>query len=322
MLKTLLTLLIILVGVADSFPQSAPSDDENIPYLVTFGADSKTSWGDDDHCQIFFFRIPVSQTNPIYIRVYDPETGGELDEVKDDFNTIIRFSVYGGHGCYSDKDAQAIAPVGNYKSGIMLASQAFGTDPKYAKKYFTFGPFNPYEGEFVDKLGGRIFKVIAQGISGDDGNLYRYFLSTSPDKNLPVEGGNVFTYKYHFRLPNEQSQVCQIYPYIDDKTISIEISNFDCDNDGQINIISVAKNGILCDVSADDNWVIRKFPILEEEKNASVEIQFVKNKTLKILNNNMVIMVRNQYGLSLPFFVLPIGGIPIYKPKIRMKGIQ
>ena len=322
MLKPFLTLFIILIGLADVFPQSAPSVEENIPYLVTFGGESKSSWGDDDFCQIFFFKIPLSQTNPIYIRIYDPETGGELDEPKGDFNTTVKFSVYGGTGCWSDKDAQATSPVGNYKSGTLLASKAFGEDPKYDKKYYTFGPFNPFEGEKIDKLGGRIFKIITQGITGDDGNLYRYFLSTNPDKNIPVEGGNFFTYKYHFRLSNDQNQVCQIYPYVDDKTISIEISNFDWDNDGKIKIISVAKNGVLCDISGEDNWIKRKFPIVEDEKNTSIEVQFEKNKTLKVLNNNVVVMVRNQYGLSLPFYVLPIGGIPIYKPKIQMRGIK
>jgi len=322
MLKHFLTLLFILFVSAAGFSQSAPTAEENIPYLVTFGGDSESSWGDDDFCQIFFFKIPASQTKPIYLRLYDPGTGGEFDEPKGDFNTAVKFSVYGGYGCWSDKDAQATAPVGNYRSGNLLGSQSFGNEAKYDKSYYTFGPFNPFEGELVEKLGGRIFKIIAQGISGDDGNLYRYFLSTNPDKNTPVEGGNFFTYKYHLRLPNDQNQVCQIYPYVDDKTISIEISNFDWDNDGQIKVISLAKNGVNCDISGENNWSKSKFPILEDEKNTSIEVQFVKNKTLKVLNNNVVVMVRNQYGLSLPFYVLPIGGIPIYKPKIRMKTIK
>ena len=142
---------------------------------------------------------------------------------------------------------------GNYKSGYLLSSKSFGIDPKYDKKWYSFGPFNPSEGEYVEKLGGHVFKIIAQGISGDDGNIYKYFLSTSPVENIPVEGGNFFTYKYHFRLSDDQKHVCQIYPFVDDKTISIEISNFDWDNDGIIRIFSVAKNGILCDVSGEDN---------------------------------------------------------------------
>lgn len=321
MVKCLFIIPFILTFLRHSYSQSAPAVDENIPYLVTFGADSKTSWGDDDFCQIFFFKVPSSQKDPIYIRVFDPDTGGDLDELKGEFNTTVRFSVYGGTGCWSDKDAQGTSPVGNYKSGVLLATKVFGDDPKYDGKYYTFGPFNPYEGEYVEKMDGRVFKVIAQGVSGDDGNLYRYFLSTSPDENIAVEGGNVFTYKYHFRLYNDQKQVSQIYPYVDDKTVSIEISNFDWDDDGTIKIISVAKNGVSCPISGQDNWVKKVFPIVDEEKNTSIEIQFVKNQSVKVLNNNVEIVVKNQYGTSLPFFVLPIGGVPVYKPKIQMKGI-
>jgi hypothetical protein len=301
------------------FSQSAPAIDENIPYLITFGGDAKTSWGDDDFCQIFYCIIPPSQTGPVYIRVYDPDTGGDLDELKGEFNTIVNFSIYGGNDCWSDTAAQVLKNSENIKSGYLLSSKSFGNEPKYDKKWYSFGPFNPSEGKFVEKLGGRVFKIVAQGISGDDGNIYKYFLSTNPNENVAVEGGNWFTYKYHFRLSDDQKHVSQIYPFADDKTISIQISNFDWDNDGIIRIFSVAKNGILCDVSGENNWVIREFPIVDEEKNSTVEIQFIKNQSVQIRNNNVVVIVRNQYGISLPFYVVPIGGVPVYSPKIRMK---
>jgi hypothetical protein len=317
--KYALIILFILESGIPLFSQLAPAIDENIPYLVTFGGNSDPAWGDDDFCQIFFCVIPSSQTDPVYIRIYDPDTGGDIDELKGDFNSIINFSIYAGKGCWSDTAAQSIHPTGNYKSGYLLSSKSFGVDLKYDKKWYTFGPFNPLEGEYNEKLGGRAFKIIAQGISGDDGNLYKYFLSTNPAENVAVEGGNFFTYKYHFRLSDDQNHICQIYPYVDDKTISIEISNFDWDNDGLIRIFSVAKNGILCDASGENNWIIRKFQIVDEEKNSSIEIQFRKNQSLQVRNNNVVIAVRNQYGISLPFYVVPIGGVPVYSPKIRMK---
>lgn len=319
MKKHVLIILFLLKAWSSLFSQSAPASDENIPYLMTFGANASTSWGDDDFTQIFFCVIPSSQNKPIYIRIYDPDTGGDLDEAKGEFNTIVNFSVYAGKGCWSDTAAQSIHPRGNYKSGYLLSSKSFGVDPKYDKKWYTFGPFNPSEGEFVEKLGGRVFKIIAQGVSGDDGNMYKYFLSTSPVENIAVEGGNFFTYKYHFRLSDDQKHVSQIYPYVDDRTISVEVSNFDWDNDGIIRIFSIAKNGIPCDVSGEDNWVVRKFPIVEEEKNSTIEIQFIKSQTVQVRNNNVVVAVRNQYGESLPFFVIPIGGVPVYSPKIRMK---
>lgn len=301
------------------FSQSAPAIVENIPYLMTFGGNSSTSWGDDDFCQIFFCIIPPSQTGPVFIRVYDPDTGGDLDEAKGEFNTLVNISVYGGNDCWTDTAELIVNKGGNYKNGYLLASKSFGNDPQYDKKWYSFGPFNPSEGKNVEKLGGHVFKIIAQGISGNDGNIYKYFLSTSEVENIPVEGGNLFTYKYHFRLSDDQKQICQIYPFIDERTISIQISNFDWDDDGTIRIFSVSKNGILCPVSEEDNWIIREFPILAEEKNSSIEIQFMKNQSVQVRNNNVVIAVRNQYGISLPFYVVPIGGVPVYSPKIRMK---
>jgi hypothetical protein len=312
-------ILLILQGGIPLFSQSAPAVDENIPYLMTFGGNAVTSWGDDDFCQIFFCIIPPSQTGPVYVRVYDPDTGGDLDEVKGVFNTIVTFSIYGGKDCWSDTSEMIVDKAGNYKRGFLLSSKSFGADPQYDKKWYSFGPFNPSEGKYVERLGGRVFKIIAQGISGDDGNIYKYFLSTSQGANNAVEGGNLFTYKYHFRLSDDQKQICQVYPFVDDRTISIQVSNFDWDNDGIIRIFSVAKNGILCDVSGEDNMVKREFPIVAEEKNSTVEIQFIKNQTVQVRNNNVVIVVRNQYGISLPFYVVPIGGVPVYSPKIRMK---
>ena len=72
-------------------------------------------------------------------------------------------------------------------------------------------------------------------------------------------------------------------------------------------------------MSGEDNWIVRDFPIVAEEKNSTVEIQFTKNQTVQVRNNNVVIIVRNQYGISMPFYVVPIGGVPVYSPKIRMK---
>jgi hypothetical protein len=50
--------------------QPVPGKDENIPFLVTFGKEGKTSWGDDDFYQIFFFSILKDYTKPVYIRVF------------------------------------------------------------------------------------------------------------------------------------------------------------------------------------------------------------------------------------------------------------
>ena len=325
MLITLNKIVFTILGCSLFFTglsQSVPAEDENIPYLVTFGGASDKSWGDDDFCQIFFFMIPKTYSKPIYIRVFDPDTGGEIDELKGEFNTTIKFSVYGGKGTWSEEAAKSTDPAGKYESGILLDSRSFDNNSKYDQSWHTFGPFNPLEGEFSEEFNGYIFKVIAKGISGDDGNLYRYFLSTDKSENKPIEGSNVFTYEYTFRLSNNQNNVSQIYPYIDDKVISVKILNFDWDDDGFIRVVSVAKRGELCAISGEGDWKTTQLPVVESELNTSMEIQFIKNRGKLVANNNVVIIVQNQYGVSLPFYVIPIGGIPVYNPSLRMKAID
>lgn len=310
-----LSAVIIAMGAAEAQP--VPAGDENIPYLMTFGPKSGTSWGDDDFSQTFFFLIPKSFSQPVYIRVYDPDVSGTTDELNGIFDTRMNYSIYGGRESYSGKDAQETQPVGNYKSGNLLAAKSFGNQPEYDNKWYTFGPFNPTEGELIQKFNGYIFKVICDGLSGDDGNLYRFYLSTKPGENKPIEGANAFAYEYSFRMHDNPMEVSHIYPYVDDRTISVKLSNFDWDSDGFIRTVSVARKGQLSKVSAEDNWIEDEFKIFDEEKNTSLDIQFIKRKTPAVKNNNVVVNVRNQYGELLPFYVIPIGGVPKYKPDIK-----
>jgi hypothetical protein len=279
---------------------------------MTFGTKAGTSWGDDDFSQTFFFLIPKNFNQPIYIRVYDPDVSGTTDELNGVFDTKMMYSVYGGKDSYSSEDARNTQPTGKYKSGVLLASKTFGNQPEYDNKWYTFGPFNPSEGEYVDKFGGYILKVICDGLAGDDGNLYRYYLSTKMDENRPVEGANAFAYEYTFRMHDDPAEVSHIYPYVDDKTISVELSNFDWDSDGLIRIVSRARKGQISKASGENEWVNYEFGIYEEEKNSSLDIQFIKRKSPPVRNNNVVVNVRNQYGELLPFYVIPIGGVPKY----------
>ncbi len=299
--------------------QPVPAYDENIPYLMTFGNKAQTSWGDDDFSQTFFFLIPKEYTNPIYIRVWDPDCGGAHDEIRFGFNTRTTYEIFGGEDCWEPDDAKGIDPVGNYKSGNLIAFQSFTEDPRYDEKWYTFGPFNPTEGEWVENWEGYVFKIIVEGVEGDDGNLYRFYLSTDADNNRDVEGGNAFAYEYSFRLHNNNSEVSHIYPYVDDQAISVKQMNWDWDNDGIIRIVSVARKGQLTEISGEDEWGVDEFQILDEEKNSSLDLQLHKRKDALVKNNNVVINVRNQYDKVMPFFVIPLGGVPKYKYTIGVK---
>src|SRR5688572_3902020 len=175
--------------------QAVPSEEEKIPFVCTFSKDSDKGWGDDDFVQIFFFVVPESYKKPLYIRVFDPDLGGSYDENHLAFSSKTRFSVYGGSKAHSDPAAQSPELSANYKSGVPLKTQVFGNDSKYDNKWFTLGPFNPAEGELQPMVGGRVFKVVIEGLEGDDGNLYRLFLSSEAGSNESIEGGNGFAYE-------------------------------------------------------------------------------------------------------------------------------
>lgn len=312
-LSILLSFQILIVS-----GQSVPASEENIPFLITFGAQSETAWGDDDFSQSFFFIIPESWKKPFFIRVYDPETGGAHDEIRGTPDTKTTFTVYGGAGTISDPDASNAQPVGNYNSGTVLGSRTFDDNIKFDSKWFSFGPFNPVEGEYMPEYKGYVFKIIAQGISGNDGNLYRYFLSSVSSDNKIVEGANAFTYEYSFRMWDEGGSVSHIYPFVSNKVISIKIHTFDFDNDGQVRIVSQAKKSEKVTISGDNLWASSIHPITEKEKNSSLDIQLIKLK--RSVNNNVVFYITNQYGELLPFYTSPIGGVPKYPYEIKHRS--
>lgn len=325
-LRICLTVLAVALG---SWPemkgQPVPGTDERIPFLVTFGKNGDISWGDDDFSQTWFFAIPKDYKGKFYIRVFDPDTGGENDEGKGPWDTKMQYSLYGGKGVdpelEANQDSRGITPTGNYKSGNLITQKVFGNDRQWDNKYYTFGPFNPTEGDYNERW-GYIFKFICDGISGDDGNLYRYFLSREPNSDVPIEGANAFTYEYTFRMWNDVSSVSHIYPYIEPGVAYVVVHNFDWDYDGEILVVSKARQGIKVPISTQANWVDYKIPIDPEEINSSLDFQFHKFKPELIRNNNVVLRLENQRGDNLKFFSSPIGGVPVYKPKVKVTNLQ
>jgi hypothetical protein len=299
--------------------QPVPGSDENIQFLCTFGKDGETSWGDDDFSETWFFSIPKEYKGKFYIRVFDPDTGGEWDEGKGDWNTKMQYSIYGGKGVDPDvnEDSRGIKPTGNYKSGTLLASKIFGSEKRYDNTYYTFGPFNASEGDLSEKW-GYIFKIICDGISGDDGNLYTYFLSRETNKNEPIEGANAFTYEYTFRMWNNISSVSHIYPYIDEGVVYVKQKNFDWDDDGTILVVSRVRQGIKVEISNENDWKESRIPIEPEEVGSSLDFQFHKKQDYLVRNNNVVVSLENQRGDNLKFFSAPIGGVPVYIQKVKI----
>jgi hypothetical protein len=61
---------------------------------------------------------------------------------------------------------------------------------------------------------------------------------------------------------------------------------------------------------------VSEHKILPDELNTSLDVQFIKKKSIK--NNNITVFIVNQYGETMPFYAVPIGGVPKYNYKIKV----
>ncbi len=304
----------LIIAIPVSQAQEVPSALENIDYLVTFSKGANPTWGDDDHVQIYFFTIPTTIKAPFYIRVFDPEISGSNDMLNEAYNSSTRFSVYGGVGAYTNKEARGVNSTGNFKSGNQLASKTFTQDDaKLDNTWYTFGPFNPQDGEFDKTMNAAVFKIVVEGLDGDDGNMYRFFLSSDKTTNKAIEGGNAFAYEISFRLKSQVGDVGHLFPRMENTTTSVKLNNFDFDKDGYIRITSINKKCHDMKPSADGNWEISKEEISKDERNTSLDIQFIKK--LDILND-MTFNITDETNQALPMYSYPAGGIPKYKFKV------
>ena len=311
--------VLLMTGMAfyTAFAQQVPHESEGFDYLITFGKESKTSYGDDDFVQVLFFVVPDSRTEPFYIRVFDPEIGGSNDtKVGEGFNTKNRFSVYGKTGALTASKADDIFGKVTLNSGSLLSAKIFDKESAYDNKWYTFGPFNPKDGEALAELKGTVFKLVVEGVKGDDGNVYKFFLSRKQSDNLPVEGGNIFTYKYSVRMNGKKTIPTHVYPFIDESVSSITIHNFDFDNMGELKLYSTVRLNDKGNVSGDNVWAKSVHVIKALERNSTIDVRVIMKKPV---NNDFAICVTNQYNKAVRLFSVPIGGPPKYKYKVQMK---
>ena len=312
---TIIALLAVLSWQATA--QEVPSSYENVDYIVTFGSAAEPGWGDDDFTQVYFFDVPKDHRKPIYFRVYDPEIGGAADQRNGTMDTRCKFSVMGGSGCFNDALSRTVDPQKGGEPGIELGSKIFGNESTYDEQWYTFGPFNPKEGDYNADDDRYVFKVVCQGLSGNDGNAYRLAMSAEADKQVDVEGGRAFTYEISFRLKGDINEIAHFYPFLNDKVISVQQYNFDFDDDGHIRLTSLVKNKHLLSVSGDGDWATSLHPIVEAEQNTSLDVHFIKDKGT---SNDLVFHMKNQYAEAIPFFSIPLGGVPKYTYKVNVKS--
>jgi hypothetical protein len=213
-----------------------PSPDTTLEasYVATFGPEASGGDGDDDYVQVIFFEVPDGTPDELYVRIFDADTGGgglldPIDELNGAWNTVMAYTLRGGDGAYTHPDARSSHPgAAGINSGTLVLTATIGVSLTWDQAWYPLGPFSASDGESVGS--SRVFKLVVQGDSGDDGNLYNVVLSTSPSSNVVRDGSHVFAYSWTFLLTDSERP--PLYPYVPLGTSVFEQYNWDMDYTG------------------------------------------------------------------------------------------
>lgn len=197
MLKRMLLavlLTVVLMGTA------APAWAQHEGMLITYGSDAQTREGDDDFRQVVFFSVPATYSGQFFLRVFDADIGGAVDQIYGEHNTTTRFRLFGGRGAFSHTGAQGPYPVEEQLvKGTIIHDETIGIDPFRDNKWYTFATLAAIQGDRVEDRA--YFKLVVEGVSGDDGNAFNVAVSTDSRRNIAPEGLRIFTFHPTVHLP-------------------------------------------------------------------------------------------------------------------------
>jgi len=285
--------------------------DSDVAFITTFGPAAPSSAGDDDHVQIIFFEVPeVSPSDTLYVRIFDPDTGGANDGagLTPIGETVMSYSLRGGTGAYTDLAARSDHPgPAGINSGILITQIAIGVDAALDGTWLAL-PVNRDQGELVAGGTRRVFKLVIQGTAGDDGNRYQVAISTDPSNNLAVSGARVFAYSWCVMLPNSGDEVA-VYPYVPAGTSSFTQFNFDFEAatvlGTAINLASPLRSRPVdpLNLSGENETRSQLFDVFGGEDATTWSAQFVAGMTFPI--NTFTFWFLGDGGTPLAIFAEP-----------------
>jgi large repetitive protein len=166
---------------------------QETPLSVTYGPKASTGEGDPDHREVIFLSVPDSVQDRLYLRVFDPDTGGDHDLIYGGAeDTETRFRLFGGEGAYSGAVSGGPEPgPEQLAAGTVLDERVIGASAALDDRWQTLFTALPAQGEAVG--GRRVFRLQVEGTAGNDANLYSVTLSLRDRRNLARTGSRSST---------------------------------------------------------------------------------------------------------------------------------
>ncbi|EXJ13943.1 PKD domain-containing protein [Imhoffiella purpurea] len=266
--------------------------------LVTFGPDAHPGKGDDDFTEVVYIQVPDSAAGPLYLRLWDPDLGGTQDEPNGLWNGRTRFRLFGGEGAFSQAGPSA-DPSAWRSVGEVLGEAEFGEDASTDGVWHTLARFSPERGEEVG--GHRLFRLLVEGVAGDDGNLYDLTVSSDAGTNRPVEGLRLLDYRPTFSVSPGPERLAEAVFAVPADADTLVIRQFDLDR-ARIQLELPIVGPVPLRSSGEARWEEERVAI---DPGLGAERAAVQVRGGRSLLNDVVLEARDPSGVPLAF-ELPI----------------
>lgn len=193
--------------------------------LITYGPRADAREGDDRFYQVLRIDVPKNYAKPLFVRIYDADCGGDLDQAKSVFDTTTRMRIFGGPGSTRDSDLRSVLLDPNARGrGTVLANTTFGASPALDQKWHMLAKLSAADGDIV---GDRArFKLVVEGLEGNDGNAFDVEISAAPDQSVPIAGVDLLSFAPTLRL-NDDSRVVELRFVSEVPTAQLAVHLFD-----------------------------------------------------------------------------------------------
>ena len=245
-----------------------------VRWFYVFGQAGKPDYGALSGIQGVFVEVPYEAEGSVRIRILDADIRGRHDEMAGTWDTWTAFRVLSG--------------------STLLESRVIGPESPDGTT-IDFGPFSLTQGE---RHGDHVlFRVEAEGLDGDDNNLFAYEIVPS--------SAQVFSFAPAFRLAEEAGARMQFFPAVPEGTTRMTEANYDLDRTGgHATLIPFTRDGstagrIPLASSGSEEWAFTEIEVSPETTGTRWTYEVTKDTQRK---GNMAFQLTDQEGIQLPIY--------------------
>ena len=260
-------------------------------HLITFGPAASPTKGDDDFREEVVIRVPRDTSGPLTLRIFDPDVGGRVDEPTGVWSTRTRFSLYGSLGAGAKP----------------LASAEFGTDETRDGTWVSLASFAADQGQSEGQ--DRVFRLVVEGLEGDDGNGYAIAVTADPNASENAPGVRLLDVRPTFTVPPGPDRFAEARFHLRGDTTAVQVRSFDLDRALTQFELPCAQPVRLRD-TGDGHWGREDIPVAADRRGAVAAVTARGGRTL---DNNLVLELPDQAGVPIPV-ELPIRLLPVGVP--------